>query len=114
MNETKKVSGSKLIVACFKDKATFPEGLDTKSQVIVDHLAKMGTVVNVGLVNNIKSRIRNHKEQKKAERKSRVKVPANTIQSDFDKMVAVKQFADSVGGLDVLSTIIDKVRLIAA
>jgi hypothetical protein len=124
----KKVSGSKQIVVALKDKAKFPKGLDTPAQEVVDHLKANGTEVTVALVNNVKFRVRKAKEEKKAakvatptvpavKRGRRVKVPApvvSPVQSEFDQMVAVKKLAAEFGGLDNLTKLIEKVRLLAS
>lgn len=131
--EVVKVSGSKQIAAALKNKEKFPQGLDTPAQDIVDHLKASGTEVTVALVNNVKFRIRKAKAEKKAAkvaatapatpktRGKRVKqpvpvvaVPVSPVQSEFDQMVAVKKLAAEFGGLDNLSKLIEKVRLLAS
>lgn len=135
MNETNsnvvavKVSGSKQIAAAFKNKEKFPQGLDTPATEVVDFLKTTGTEVSVALVNNVKFRIRKLKAEKKAAkatdatvkapRGKRVKVPApvtvvSPVQSEFDQMIAVKKLAIEFGGLDNLTKLIEKVRLLAS
>jgi hypothetical protein len=127
--ESKPLSGSKQISLAFKNKEKFPKGLDTPAQEIVDHLKASGTEVSVPLVNNVKFRIRKAKEEKKAAkvagttpkpRGRRVKQPVpvtaavvSPVQSEFDQMVAVKKLAVEYGGLDNLSKLIEKLRLLA-
>jgi len=120
-----KVSGSKLIASSFKNKELFPKGLDTPAQEIVDSLKANGTEVSVALVNNVKFRVRKAKEDKKAAKVAgtpvvkvkRVKlaVPAiSPVQSEFDRMVAVKKLAAEFGGLDALTDLIVKVKALAS
>ena len=123
-----KVSGSKQIAAALKNKEKFPQGLDTPANEVVEFLKAGGTEVSVALVNNVKFRIRKMKEAKKAakatdatpvkaKRGKRVKQPVpvvSPVQSEFDQMVAVKKLAAEFGGLDKLTSLIEKVRLLAS
>jgi len=124
--EVKKISGSKQIAAAIKNREALPLGLDTPANEIVAYLKSQGVEVTVQLVNNVKFRIRKLKEEKKAakgtaqpklRRGRRPLVPVETVvspvQSEFDQMVAVKKLATEFGGLDNLSKLIDKVRLLA-
>jgi hypothetical protein len=122
MSDTVKVSGSKLIQASFKNKDQFPKGLETPAQEIVDHLKTTGVEVSVQLVNNVKFRIRKMKEDKKASKEptKRIKVAVpvvatiSPVQSEFDRMVAVKKLSTEFGGLDALSDLIAKLKTLAS
>jgi hypothetical protein len=92
----------------------------------VDHLKANGTEVTVALVNNVKFRVRKAKENKKAAkvvapdgkrgRRPRQPVPVvvSPVQNEFDQMLAVKKLAADFGGLDNLTKLIEKVRLLAS
>jgi hypothetical protein len=106
--EVAKVSKSKLIVAVLKEK-----GLDLPAAEV----QKLVPGATVALINNVKFRLRQVKQEKKAARKRRgVPAPATTspVQGEFDQMIAVKEFAGKVGGLDNLLALITKVRALAA
>jgi hypothetical protein len=108
--EVQKVSKSKLIVAVLKEK-----GLDLPAAEV----QKVVPGASVALINNVKFRLRQVKNEKKAARKRRgVPVPveavASPVQGEFDQMIAVKEFAGKVGGLDNLLALITKVRALAA
>lgn len=107
--EVAKVSKSKLIVAVLKEK-----GLDLPAAEV----QKLVPGATVALINNVKFRLRQVKQEKKAARKRRgVPAPATTtspVQGEFDQMIAVKEFAGKVGGLDNLQALITKVRALAA
>jgi hypothetical protein len=114
-NTIKKVSGSKQIVNALKNKEAFPNGLDTPAKDVVAHLKTQGVEVSEALVNNIKSRIRKVKGEKKLIRKrATATVPVNPMQDEFEQMVAVKELASKVGGFDKLGDLIVKVRALAA
>lgn len=109
--EVQKVSKSKLIVAVLKEK-----GLDLPAVEV----QKVVPGASAALINNVKFRMRQVKQEKKAARKRRgVPVPVETtvaspVQGEFDQMIAVKEFAGKVGGLDNLLALIMKVRALAA
>lgn len=125
----KVLSGSKQIAAAFKNREKFPQGLDTPAQEVVDFLKTTGTEVLVALVNNVKFRIRKLKAERKAAKatedlgtpalkgkrvKVAVPVTVSPVQSEFDQLVAVKKLANEFGGLDALSKLIEKVRMLAS
>ncbi len=118
VTETPKVNKSKLIVAAFKVK-----GLDTPANDVIDFVkSESGVEVGVSLVNNLRYRLRQKKQERKAKRtttKSKpapaVTTPAPKVSEDpLDKLFAVKEFAAKLGGLNELKTLVDKLERLAA
>jgi hypothetical protein len=113
--ETKKISGSKHIVAVLKEK-----GLETPANDVIAALAAKGVTVTVPLVNNVKFHMRKKKDEKKAARRERVKQPVpatpatSPVQSEFDQMVALKKIVAEVGGFEKLALLVDKLKLLAS
>ena len=108
-----KNSKSKQIAALLKEK-----GIETRANDIV----ALVPGATAALVNNFKFRIRQKKEARSASRKSasrkRRGVPAPApvvdVQGTYEQMIAVKNFAETVGGLDALAALIGKMKALAA
>ena len=107
---TEKVSGSKAIARFLK-----VTGLDTPAKDVVAGLKDEGVEVSVGLVNNIKTRIRQNKEEKR-ERKKRVAVVVVTspVQGAFDQLLEVKALAQKLGGAAKVREMLDALDKLAS
>lgn len=120
---TVKVNRSKLIILAFKAS----HRLDTPANEIVEAVKKAHAVeVTVSLVNNIRKRLKDaRKERKEAVKNADKRKPGRprkektvdptpaTLVSDLDRLVEVKKFANSVGGMDALKNFISKLDLLA-
>jgi hypothetical protein len=120
---TAKVNRSKLIIEAFKESRR----LDTPANEIVEAVKKTeGVEVTVSLVNNIRKRLKDaRKERKEAVKNGEKRKPGRprkektteptpaTPVSDLDRLVEVKKFANSVGGMDALKNFISKLDLLA-
>lgn len=121
---TAKVNMSRLIIAAFK--AT--RRLDTPANDIVAAVkTASGTDVTVSLVNNIRKRLKDARKERNAERnetdtkrkpgrprkETTVNPTPETPVSELDRLVEVKKFANSIGGLDALKNFISKLDLLA-
>jgi hypothetical protein len=113
----KTVSKSKLIVSKLKEM-----GLDAPAGEVMTVLSKEGVEVSAMLVNNIKHRLRHPekflgKKGRKAEKvvaKRRKRVAVETVQSEFDKLIAFKKLANDLGGIESVKELLAKYEQIAA
>lgn len=103
MSETvtvsKKVNKSPLVIKAFKTL-----GLNATANDVIAAIEKdAGVTVKVGLVNNIRHRLKN---------KRKVVKPAEN--DEFSRLVAVKEFAAKMGGLDALKKLVAKLDALSA
>lgn len=103
--EMTKTNKSKLILNAFKSN-----NLKTPANEIIEFIKKEHDVeVTASLVNNLRHRLR----KQKSARKKTVKQPPAT-DGVLEKLMAVKEFAGTVGGLEVLKMLVDKLERLAA
>lgn len=104
---TPKVNMSKLIIAAFKAN----KKLDTPANEIVAAVKQNdGVEVTVSLVNNIRKRLKDSRKAKVA--RTTAPTPETPV-SELDRMMEVKTFAESVGGLEALKNFITKIEVFA-
>lgn len=116
----KKISGSAAIRSAFKTSPMDAPAKDIVAVVKRDH----NLDVTEALVGNIRHRLKTDAEsaaiEKNAEpkvRKRRVRVATVdpvVVQSEFDKLIAVKDFAAKMGGVAALRDLLDKITRLAA
>lgn len=105
-----KVNGSAAIVDLLQEV-----GMDTPAKDVQAKLKDKSIDVSVPLINNVKTRLRQNKAERKKKRRVRVSavVVAAPIQSEFDQMLAVKALAAQVGGFGALAALVEKTQKLA-
>ncbi len=113
-----RVNKSKLVFAAFQT-----EGLDTPANDLVKFIKETaGVDVTVSLVNNLRSKVRKAKEERKRKRNASKTAPATeeqttpvaTAEDPLAKLFKVKEFASTVGGLAELKSLVGKLEALAA
>jgi hypothetical protein len=111
---TEKVNKSPLILAVLKAR-----GLDVPAKDVQDAIKQSdGVDVTVSLINNIKSRVRAKKEARIAAKKKAAKRAQNVLprqeESELDRLFKVKEFAQTVGGVEALKALLGKLEQLTA
>lgn len=111
-----KTNKSKLILAAFKATS-----LKTPANDIIDAIKnESGVEVTSSLVNNIRHRLRKQKAARKAKKEAVEEQPQVVVEPVvtgnglLEKLLAVKTFAATVGGLGELKTLVDQLERLAA
>ena len=105
-----KVSKSKLVKEAFKVL-----GLDVSAKKVIEKVKlDHGVEPTESLVNNVKHHVRKMKAERAANRKKvvapTVLTPLPAVVNEFERLLAVRDFANTVGGLENLKVLVTKLE----